>query len=93
MHGLLKGIDIKRLSLSNEIKEIMIPKNSEFEITGDNTPVVEYKNFEDLKTYIKSNYKNFDTVLFSCGGSSFSNFKNYIERGKYFKEMIVGEIN
>ncbi len=93
MHGLLKGVDINKLSLSNEIKEIMIPKNSEFEITGDNTPVVEYKNFEDLKTYIKSNYKNFDTVLFSCGGSSFSNFKNYIERGKYFKEMIVGEIN
>ena len=48
---------------------------------------------ENLKKYIKNNYKNFDTVLFSCGGSSFSNFKNYMERGEYFKEMIVGEIS
>ena len=92
MHGLLKGIDIKKLSLSNEVKEIMIPKNSEFEITNNNRLVIEYENFEDLKKYIKRNYKNFDTVLFSCGGSSFSNFNNYMERGDYFKEMIVGEI-
>ena len=92
MHGLLKGIDIKKLSLSNEVKEIMIPKNSEFKISNNNTSVIEYENFEDLKKYIKRNYKNFDTVLFSCGGSSFSNFNNYMERGDYFKEMIVGEI-
>ena len=93
MHGLLKGIDINRLSLSNEVKEIMVPKNSEFDINSNNFLVVEYENFEDLKKYIKNNYKNFDTVLFSCGGSSFSNFKNYMERGEYFKEMIMGEIN
>ena len=41
----------------------------------------------------RNNYKNVDTVLFSCGGSSFSNFKNYMERGEYFKKMIVGEIS
>jgi len=93
MHGLLKGIDIKKLALSNEVREIMIPKNSEFNIKSNNFLVVEYENFEDLKKYIKNNYKNFDTVLFSCGGSSFSNFKNYMERGEYFKEMIVGEIS
>ena len=93
MHGLLKGIDIKKLALSNEVREIMIPKNSEFDIKSNNILVVEYENFEDLKKYIKNNYKNFDTVLFSCGGSSFSNFKNYMERGEFFKEMIVGEIS
>ena len=93
MHGLLKGIDIKKLSLSNEVKEIMVPKNSEFDIKSKNVLVLEYENFEDLKKYIKKNYKNFDTVLFSCGGSSFSNFKNYMERGEFFKEMIVGEIS
>ena len=92
MHGLLKGIDIKKLSLSNEVKQILIPKNSEFDITSNNTSVVEYENFEDLKNYIISNYENFDTVLFSCGGASFSNFDNYIERGEFFKEMIVGEL-
>ncbi len=92
MHGLLKGIDINKLSISNEIKQILIPKNSEFDITSNSISVVEYENFEELKKYIKINYENFDTVLFSCGGSSFSNFQNYIERGEYFKEMIVGEI-
>ena len=71
----------------------MVPKNSEFDINSNNFLVVEYENFEDLKKYIKNNYKNFDTVLFSCGGSSFNNFKNYMERGEYFKEMIVGEIS
>ena len=64
MHGLLKGIDIKRLSLSNEIKEIMVPKKSEFDINSDTFLVVEYEDFEDLTKYIKNNYKNFDTVLF-----------------------------
>ena len=93
MHGLLKGIDIRKLALSNEVKEIMVPRNSEFDIKSNNFLVVEYENFEDLKKYIKNNYKNFDTVLFSCGGSSFSNFKNYMERGEFFKEMIVGEIS
>ena len=93
MHGLLKGIDIQKLALSEEVKEIMIPKNSEFDIKSNNFLVVEYENFEDLKKYIKNNYKNFDTVLFSCGGSSFSNFNNYKERGEFFKKMIVGEIS
>ncbi len=93
MHGLLKGIDINKLSLSNEVKEIMIPKNSDFDIANNDISVVEYENFDDLKKYIKINYKSFDTVLFSCGGSSFSNFENYMERGKYFKDLIVGEIN
>ena len=93
MHGLLKGMDINKLSLSNEVKEILIPKNSEFVITNKSASVVEYENFEYLKKYVKSNYKNFDTVLFSCGGASFSDFENYIDRGNSFKEMILGEIN
>ncbi len=92
MHGLLKGIDMKKLSLSNEVKEIMIPINSDFDITSNNVSIVKYESLESLKNYIKSNYTNFDTVLFSCGGSSFSDFENYMERGDYFKEMIVGEI-
>ena len=92
MHGLLKGIDMKKLSLSNEVKEIMIPINSDFDITSNNVSIVKYESLESIKNYIKSNYTNFDTVLFSCGGSSFSDFENYMERGDYFKEMIVGEI-
>ena len=33
-----------------------------------------------------------DTVLFSCGGASFNDFKNYKERGNFFKK-IVNEID
>ena len=88
-----ESLFLNNLNNPNEIKEIMVPKNSEFDINSNNFLVVEYENFEDLKKHIKNNYKKFDTVLFSCGGSSFSNFKNYMERGEYFKKMIVGEIN
>ena len=29
-----------------------------------------------------------DTILFSCGGASFNDFKNYEERGNYFKNLV-----
>ncbi len=29
-----------------------------------------------------------DTVLFSCGGASFNDFKNYKDRGKFFKNIV-----
>jgi len=54
--------------------------------------VVQFESLEDLQQLIKENYQNFNTVLFSCGGSSFSDFDSYIDRGNYFKKMIVGEI-
>tara|TARA_B100000676_G_scaffold229905_1_gene228346 strand:- start:8958 stop:10145 length:1188 start_codon:yes stop_codon:yes gene_type:complete len=92
MHGLLKGIDSEKLSLSNEVKEILVPKNFELDLKNYNKVITEYKSFDDLKGYINTNYKKFDTVLFSCGGSSFNDFDNYIDRGKYFKSMIIGEI-
>ena len=30
-----------------------------------------------------------DTVLFSCGGASFNDFKNYEERGNFFKSVVL----
>ena len=92
MHGLAKGINPNKLVLSDEIKAILVPQNSEFDVSMYKSIVIKYESIEDLQQLIKENYRNFNTVLFSCGGSSFSDFKNYVDRGIYFKKMIVGEI-
>ena len=92
MHGLSKGINTKKLKLSDEIKKILIPKNSEFDITSCKNIVREYESFDELKLLIQNEYKTYDTVLFSCGGSSFNDFDDYIDRGNFFKHMIKGEI-
>ena len=92
MHGLAKGINPNKLELSDEIKAILVPQNSEFDVSMYKSIVIKYESIEDLQQLIKENYRDFNTVLFSCGGSSFSDFNNYIDRGNYFKKMVVGEI-
>jgi len=92
MHGLAKGINPNKLELSDEIKAILVPQNSEFDVSMYKSIVIKYESIEDLQQLIKENYRNFTTVLFSCGGSSFSDFKNYVDRGIYFKKLIVGKI-
>ena len=92
MHGLAKGINSNKLVLSDEIKKILVPKNTEFDVSKYKSIVIKYESIEDLQQLIKENYQEFNTILFSCGGSSFSDFDNYIDRGNYFKKMIVGEI-
>ena len=92
MHGLSKGINTKNLKLSDEIKKILVPKNFEFDVTSYKNIVREYESFDELKLLIQNEYKTYDTVLFSCGGSSFNDFDDYIDRGNFFKNMIKGEI-
>ena len=92
MHGLSKGIGSNKLNLSNEVKKILIPKDSEFDVSKYFKIVTEYDSLDELNTIIKTNYKDFETILFSCGGSSFSDFDNYKDRGNYFKKMIESEI-
>jgi len=41
-----------------------------------------------LKFLVKKDFQIFETVLFSCGGSSFNDFENYIARGKFFKSIV-----
>ena len=92
MHGLSKGIGSNKLDLSNEVKKILIPKDSEFDLSKYSKIITEYDSFDELNTIIKTNYKDYETILFSCGGSSFSDFDNYKDRGNYFKKMIESEI-
>ena len=92
MHGLSKGIGSNKLDLSNEVKKILIPKDSEFDLSKYSKIITVYDSFDELNTIIKTNYKDYETILFSCGGSSFSDFDNYEDRGNYFKKMIESEI-
>ena len=92
MHGLSKGIGSNKLDLSNEVKKILIPKDSEFDLSKYSKIITKYGSFDELNTIIKTNYKDYETILFSCGGSSFSDFDNYEDRGNYFKKMIESEI-
>ncbi len=48
-----------------------------------------YTEFGDLRKLINEKYKDYDYVLFSCGGSSFNEFKNYKERGEQFKKLVM----
>ena len=92
MHGLSKGIGSKKLALSSEIKKILIPKDSEFDVSKYSKIITEYESIDELNTIIKATYIDYETILFSCGGSSFSDFDSYKDRGNYFKKMIESEI-
>ena len=46
------------------------------------------KSIFELEEIVKKDFHKFETVLFSCGGSSFNDFENYIERGKFFKSIV-----
>ncbi len=43
----------------------------------------------DLKEKLESLILCNQVILFSCGGASFNDFKNYKERGNYFKDLIT----
>ena len=46
------------------------------------------KSKYELQDIVKKDFQRFETVLFSCGGSSFNDFENYIARGKFFKSIV-----
>jgi UDP-N-acetylmuramoylalanine--D-glutamate ligase len=50
--------------------------------------IIKYKSINEIKNLIKSEIQEGDTVLFSCGGASFNDFKNYKDRGKFFKNIV-----
>ena len=50
--------------------------------------IIKYESINEIKNLIKSEMQEGDTVLFSCGGASFNDFKNYKDRGKFFKNIV-----
>jgi len=103
MHGLTKNISIKDLKISDEIQTIIFPKDMKFEIPrlwthhfdenhelqeGSKIKLIKLENIFDLEDKLIKIIKPGDTVLFSCGGASFNDFKNYEERGNFFKTVV-----
>ena len=50
--------------------------------------LIESESIFDLKNVLIKEVQTGDTILFSCGGSSFNDFKNYEDRGSYFKKIV-----
>ncbi len=88
MHGITKNIPENDINISGEIKKIFIPKNMNIDKDVLNCEIVELDSILNLETYLAKEYQNFETILFSCGGSSFSDFKDYKHRGLFFKKIV-----
>ena len=65
-----------------------IPKGVNQIVSPADGKIVRLDSILSLETYLAAEYQNFDTVLFSCGGSSFSDFKDYKDRGLFFKKIV-----
>ena len=88
MHGLTKNMDSKDLNISKEIKTIILPKDMKVNLSNTKAEVIELDSIFDLEEKLEKNLQTGDTVLFSCGGASFNDFKNYEERGNFFKSVV-----
>ena len=88
MHGITKNIPEDEINISGEIKKILIPKNMNIDINVLDCEIVKLDSILSLETYLAAEYQNFETILFSCGGSSFSDFKDYKDRGLFFKKIV-----
>ena len=88
MHGITKNIPEDEINISGEIKKILIPKNMNIDIDVLDCEIVKLDSILSLETYLAAEYQNFETILFSCGGSSFSDFKDYKDRGLFFKKIV-----
>ena len=82
----------------------LVPKNMKYELNRfDSIEKKYYESIFDLEDEIlmclelwkkskdqqRGKSKNMcETVLFSCGGSSFNDFKDYQERGNFFKTVV-----
>ena len=89
MHGITKNIPEDEINISGGIKKILIPKNMNIDIDVQDCEIVELDSILSLETYLEAEYQNFETILFSCGGSSFSDFKDYKDRGLFFKKIVT----
>lgn len=88
MHGMTKNIPNNEINISKGISKVIIPKNMQVNRNELNCEVIEIESIFNLEDYLINHYTDFDAILFSCGGSSFVDFKNYKERGEFFKKIV-----
>ena len=88
LHGLTKNIPNEELKLTTDVKKIIVQSEMKLNLNQFNGKILKYESIKEIKNLIKSEMEEGDTVLFSCGGSSFNDFKNYRERGHFFKQLV-----
>ena len=89
MHGLNKNVELSNFQISDNIKVVLFPNNMNVQSELSNQNFIKYDSIFEISKVIKDNLDGIDTVLFSCGGSSFNDFQNYQQRGDYFKTTIL----
>ena len=60
----------------------------EIDLSSTNAKLIKLNSIFDIEKELIKIIKPGDTVLFSCGGASFNDFKNYEERGNFFKSVV-----
>ena len=89
LHGLTKNISSKDLKISDKVNTILVPKDMEIDLSSTNAKLIKLNSIFDIEKELIKIIKPGDTVLFSCGGASFNDFKNYEERGNFFKSVVL----
>ena len=94
LHGITKETKDSELIIEPSFKKIIIPKSMNVKLGSNDAEIIYIDTIHDLKEKIRSLVNMNQVFLFSCGGSSFSDFNNYEERGDFFKELVISlEIN
>jgi UDP-N-acetylmuramoylalanine--D-glutamate ligase len=92
--GLSKGVDRSILvkELAGKVKQILCFGKEAEQLhafcKNENIKSSAHKTLEFAFKYCKDSAESNDVVLFSPAGSSYDLFKNYVERGKLFKELV-----
>lgn len=92
MGGRNKGIDFKPLKsiIEERVKKLILTGEASEDLNKmiDVSNKIIIKDFTEAFDYAKKIALKGDTVLLSPGCASFDSFKNYEERGKYFKSLV-----
>lgn len=92
MGGRNKGIDFKPLKsiIEERVKKLILTGEASEDLSSmiDVSNKIIIKDFTEAFGYAKKIALKGDTVLLSPGCASFDSFKNYEERGKYFKSLV-----
>ena len=88
-----KGLDYKKLfeKLSKRVKQIVVFGEIANQLVNENQqkfPIIKFKTLKQAFEYSLTKAISNDTILLSPTTASYDQYKNYIERGKDFDNMV-----